>query len=603
MIARYDDHEDFLADREHGLKSAVSSALDVHEQDGKTYLFGMELDPRLGGGVRALMARMTPVINEVGAPTVGSAFRYIAQSVGVKGGALDTAKKVGESTFLWSSVFYQQAIDLYKNTGNYKEKRGELYKEFKPVIEATGAKPSKNEVMQVEYDRANQNWLRSIKGMSADLITLAPNAYIALGQQHDIVKHGTMDVDRLKHLKANEPAKEGGLQKLLTPDNLLTGGSVVSAFSTPYLKEGQIDNSPTAWRMIKKVKAEIDNLCAQKGEGCKFVPPEVKDIRVDGESLPDYIVSVFQQHEVNRGRGKITGTNLEKLEDASILIAEALAKGQVDAYALVTLVGEHKIITRKGHDTIIARDEKVEAALVELATKMGTRVSMTEEEFYSAFGNKSAIEQEIKQNLASLKGLERACFVSLLPDEVLEHVGVKHDDIKNSRAEARDHMHKIVEGFMQDLGQVIEQASPEQLREMGLTKRDIRNVQQFVAAMDGEDKDKALQSVVEGHHKEMLALMASVLLTQQKADPAGAIKSWSERVGAASKPAPAAEAAADKPQEGQASAALAEKNEEHSFAEAVEPAASKFSARLEGPQAPVERFSKPKSPEPVGPRL
>lgn len=515
----------------HRMQDAMSDALKVHEKNGKSYVLGIELSPGVAASVNAALARLQPYINRVGAPLAGKVLAEGAKLAGFRGRASEkAADNIGQSAFIWSGVFYQQASSLYSYVTDHHEIRKKLHKEFRPIVEATGADAAHNEVMQVEFARAGKNFVASVKGMAPDLFTLAPNVMIAMRQQNEIL--GRTSVLNTPSVKLPGTDHETAL----TPERLLDWGMVGRAIVDPHIKKDRLDDSPTAWRMIKKVSEAVRDSCQRKGDACKFDAPHPDSIRVEGETLTQYIVDIFQQHEENKNRSPLAGANLEKLQDAAKVIAESIAKGEVDASALVVLVGEHKVVSRSADNTIVANEEMVQKAIQNVATKLGTRISLTAEEFFRNFSSRNVIQDEIKHNLATMKGIERASFAALLPDEVLQQAGMKLDEIVAARSSARDHMRGMVESYVRDLGDVIETSSKEQLRDMGLTKRDIRNVQLLISALDSkqENREEILNSVLD-RHQEVLATIATVMLNEQHVEPELARKSFAERVNSEAK--------------------------------------------------------------------
>jgi hypothetical protein len=84
-------------------------------------------------------------------------------------------------------VFFQQIADLASYSADYTQRRNELYKQFKPIIEAAGVSVGANEVMQTEYQRASGQFTSSVKSMAGDLVTLVPNVMIAAQHQNRLL--------------------------------------------------------------------------------------------------------------------------------------------------------------------------------------------------------------------------------------------------------------------------------------------------------------------------------------------------------------------------------------------------------------------------------
>ncbi|NBX02708.1 MAG: hypothetical protein EBR02_01310 [Alphaproteobacteria bacterium] len=589
MVSKNEDvkyqHEQLIEENKAHLQDTVKNVIavkDVEGKEGKVRWLGMEMDSKFKPVISAVTSKFIPWINKVGAPTVGKLFEAGAHALRLNPAVAKNADTVGRLSFLWSTVFFQQISDLTSFSSEFAKKRNALFKEFKPVVEATGAQTAINEVMSTEYSRASAKWSASIKDMTADLATLVPNVMLALQQQNEWLgkkpldfgkmfkKNGASnsesgvkidpvkaeierrlsvlpeeyrDDDYTKQI-AREVAEEFSGSKArkqgdVNSDNIMDHALTLGAIASPALKSiisTKVDDSPTAWEMIKTLRHEVEGICTRKGSDCEFTPPEPDSIHIEGKSLAEYVVDIVQQNEKNRGRSEIAGVNLERLQESSQLIAEALAKGVIDADSLVVLVGEHKIVKRgKNGETSIADEDELKDCIEKMSAKTGHAIDLTADEFFKAFTNKEAIQQNIKKDIESLQGVEKSCFMALLPDEVLKQAGIKEEEIRAARVQARDHMYGIVEKYMQGLSSVVEESSPEELRNLGLTKKSVAHLEKLLSAMDGDEKDHALQSVVEGHHKEILSLIATVMLNEQKENPDAFKREWTEFVKATPK--------------------------------------------------------------------
>ena len=91
-------------------------------------------------------------------------------------------------------------------------------------------------------------------------------------------------------------------------------------------------------------------------------------------------------------------------------------------------------------------------------------------------------------------------------------------------------MYAIVDTYMHKLAEAVENSTSEELHQMGLTRKNVKSLQRLVEAMDSGDKKEALNAVIKGHHKEMMAMMASVMLNQQRDDQAGMRSDWAKLV-------------------------------------------------------------------------
>lgn len=584
------EHQRMVDANAASLKDGINSAVGVREdkENGKSYWLWFELDNKTANMVRALQAFVTPKINEFGAPKVGKLLEDGAVLIG-KPQMAKAANVVGQSAFLWSTVFFQQVADMVSHTGDYRQQTGKLYKQFKPIIEASGVNVDQNEVMQTEFQRARSTFSRSVQNMAGDAVTLLPNVMIATQQQRELLNKQPLKIGWLGGKKNAAPdAGASAAQALeekkvrvqaaikqemdlyhhdLAPDspeyrqalrevasdvrhkmgefsrpvdspkaaedsmsNWLMWGSMASPIVNSIIRDDGGDSSITAWSMIQSLRSEVEAVCYNKEGGCEFAAPDPHRIFVAGKNLPSYIVSIVQQNELNRNRTEIGGVNLERLQTASEQIADALSKGIIDTNALVVLVGEHKIIQRNGTEVHVASESKIKAEIEALSKRMGRKSEITEEEFYKAFTNPQAIAKEVKDNLSAMQGMEKACFMALLPDEVLKKAGESEKSIREARSQAVDHLYPIVDRYMHQLAKATENVTPEELHQLGMTKKNLKDLRHFISAMDDEDKMEALDSVIKGHRGDMLSLMATVMLNQQHENPAEMRRDWSSLV-------------------------------------------------------------------------
>ncbi|MDE3060447.1 MAG: hypothetical protein KGJ06_05500, partial [Pseudomonadota bacterium] len=224
---------------------------------------------------------------------------------------------------------------------------------------------------------------------------------------------------------------------------------------------------------------------------------------------------IIQRHEIEMKRGEITGAgNLKALGEVSQVIAEALADGTIDAYALVELVGH-------GRKAILDVDG-VKNKIVSLRDKLGACVAPDPKEFYDHFDSPEVMKDALKKHLEEMKGIERACFASLFSDAVLKAAGMGQEDIIAARKQAHQHMYTLVSDSMRDLAQ----KSKDELIKLQVREEDIDTLIQIADRIEAGDK-QALKNLVDGRGRVLLQNILGVAALQELQ---GDKNAWTDRV-------------------------------------------------------------------------
>ena len=263
-----------------------------------------------------------------------------------------------------------------------------------------------------------------------------------------------------------------------------------------------------AWKMIKHLKEEVEVQCAGDKEcGNDFQPKSADEISIgpakgqrgDTLTLKEYIVEIFRQNERDSGRKGLGDNLISRLQPAIDVIAEHIANGSLDAYALVNLVGENKIIIHNGSKREFATKKQVEDAIRNLVPVMNTGEVSNQDEFFAAFTDPKRIQEIIKSNLEHMQGIEKAYFVSLLPEDLVKGAGVKQEEVITLRKAIHDNVYDIVAATVLYMAAM----EPERLEKFGLDKK----AQEAVIALAEEIKagnEKALKLAVDSRNKTVV---------------------------------------------------------------------------------------------------
>lgn len=374
---------------------------------------------------------------------------------------------------------------------------------------------------------------------------------------HDVretLRHQAYEQSRAQEQGAHGHEKGGSTGKT---DKLLWGIIPITSLFSQSLKASIEEESSKrkkrvkAWKMIEQLKHEIETQCgAVNGRNnCdrSFTSKAAEDIMVAGMgnregdtlNLKEYIVEVFQQHERDREPGRdfrdkngrmidpLKGTMLANLMPAVDIIADHIADGSLSPDALYKLVGENKVIvhSKSGARTFANEEQVHEVIDKELLPVLGTREVIKMEEFMAKFADPALIQETLKKNVASMKGTEKALFVSLFPDDILDQISMKKADIVAARKEA----HKYAYDFIAATAVYFASRSDEDLNKMGISEQEAASIRRLAEVVESGDV-KALKSAVDGRDKEAVDAVRTAGLLEQVSKGEQGQKFWTERV-------------------------------------------------------------------------
>src|SRR5690606_27989042 len=101
----------------------------------------------------------------------------------------------------------------------------------------------------------------------------------------------------------------------------------------------------------------------------------------------------------------------------------------------------------------------------------------TEQDFVGRFGEDPAhVKAAVKQALASMPdGLEKDFFASIMPVEVLEHAGMKREDIRTHRKRGHEHLQEQVAAAVIHIAALEE----DMLKQQGLSSKEIETIKKL----------------------------------------------------------------------------------------------------------------------------
>jgi hypothetical protein len=222
-------------------------------------------------------------------------------------------------------------------------------------------------------------------------------------------------------------------------------------------------NSPTGLKMILHLREEL-----QHNPDRDKVADEWRMQR--GGSIKDYVKEIFQQHQDDMGRKRIGERLLPQLNEAAELIANALKSGDLDAISLINLVGERKVVVNEGK--YIAEPDRVEQLIRKEAKNLPPHVKVDPEKF---FEESALTEDEMKEVLRKLSGVQRQFFIALHPVEPLLKLGVTREEYDKACKE----IHSYFGGMVKDTVEDIAAMSADKIRSSRLVEKQVKEIKEL----------------------------------------------------------------------------------------------------------------------------
>ena len=232
---------------------------------------------------------------------------------------------------------------------------------------------------------------------------------------------------------------------------------------------------------------ELNKQVSSKADARSFEVPRGFQSKGGRESYPleEYLMRICIQHQkdmadLDSEYSEIREALRDDLASAVKPIAEAIRKGDISTMALVSLVGEGKII--KKHGRAIADAEEVQAAIKREAPKQAILAPVDPTEYYKdvAFSR-----GQLKEALKSLEGNEKLSFAAMFPDSVLAEAGMKKDEIKAMRDATMKHYDTMLSEAMLGLNA----KSDDKLKAEGLVKKEIEHVRNAAKLINSQGEE------------------------------------------------------------------------------------------------------------------
>ncbi len=433
-------------------------------------------------------------------------------------------------------------LGAYETSKGIERYRDDLAREGVKVKPRLGESAHETHVRStLEQQKANEQVLKKLFAEETNAYLTQMKAAGTTASEAELLKEAqayarTMVAETKEELKRIRDAENNDVRKLVQSEQERKYGDfmqnfmpviapVVSVLSQQFTQDVERDaerrrKHPNAWKMIKHLKEEMNS-----GDA-------------DRESIKHCIIEIFQQHERDRMPARLREKDkdgkplnplgkalVDRLSPAAELIAEYISTG-LDPYALVNLVGENMVIKheKNGGRTFVEIGE-VEKNIRSLKAVLNTGENMKHDEFFADFSNPVQVQELLKSNLKELKGAERSFFVSLFPEEILLHAGMRKKDIIAERKAAHEHLYdNVAAAATRIVG--IATNEPEKLKAMGLAEQEIQTLRDLVAKLDAGDI-RALETAVDGKDKTVVAAVRKGALYEQMS---GDADTWKKRV-------------------------------------------------------------------------
>jgi hypothetical protein len=209
--------------------------------------------------------------------------------------------------------------------------------------------------------------------------------------------------------------------------------------------------------------------------------------------LDKYVSEIFKLHQremadIDPKHSEIRKALAQDLDHVGQAIAEKLKAGDLSPLLLIHLVGEGKIVKKKGRG--IASADEVKEQVERFANKSRSYDVADPKEFLAERNFDLA---KVKQGLEHLHGEEKLDFASTLPDGLLKDAGMGEKEIKQVQAHR---VQPLYDEYLTNTISGIAAHSDEELQKGGLGKTQITKLREAAEsiAQGGEEALHALKN-------------------------------------------------------------------------------------------------------------
>ena len=572
-------------------QKALLSSFNVKEKDGKASLFGFDIPVEIAPAINFALGTLMIPISKGASEFVYTQTKAITESDLIAKNfatAHKNAPKIAlyaELATMWGLFSARPIMEFVAANKRYASERWKLGTEIKSIGEATGADCRHNEVVKSAYHHLHENYMTDIQHVIPSILSVVPHAMFGLKM------HGETIAKRQKAIELNEmTARIAKTSPNLTPEQHAQQALIEKQNAIQKLKieerqkfeaqyRGQIEprdmneafkehwshiaaglnpKDPTlhtkgsgffgensqdmfnfgtlagaaqlggeGWSAMMR-KAEAERKKHHTSYELILQLKEQMSARQGSHAVAKAVEDIFQQLEVDMGRTKFAGGLLEKLQEATKPIADAIAEGKLDALALVKLAGENMVVMHTaGGKRSFHREAEIAKTIADMqSSQVNKDNEMSAEQFLATFANPLLAKETIKKALGEFKGEERNFFVSIMPTEILEQAGMKIKDIREARKASHEYLYEQVGASILHIAA----QETDMLRNYGVSTKAIEEIRRLSEHILSGDMEAVKMTI--DTHSELIATVASVQMNEQLA---GKPSVWVERVTEAKK--------------------------------------------------------------------
>lgn len=529
----------------------------VQEKNGKNFWLGMEVPAELAGTLEYVTSIAPTIVSDFLRDGVYKNSSYIFQKLssnpefGHKAGLAATATMSG------LLIGLQPISTAVRGVRERVKERKDIRTAMSAVIDSDPDGYKNNEVIKTAMERANKVMVTGFKQAAAEFPTVLVNGLYAIGSHKELAAKKTGDFlkkQKVADVSASDGASAAKVHMAQT-DELKKKRSEFfaeykaagkeseadKAWETHELKKKQEDehrqrnyrdhhdernsnNNPSNPNDMKKLLAlnvagganvfikQLVNKSAKEGDKpCAYqlilsLQEKINNGNISkGSNITDQIVEIFQQNEKDRGRSGVGPALMEKLEPLAERIGEVVASGELDPLALVSFVGDGKVVNKRR----FIKTEQLEELIDNQRKLFGSHEKTPLDEMLADFQSPKMIMAAIVEALQTLKGRDKAIFASFFSDEVLLHAGVKKKEIPALRIEGNDGFLEVVKTKTMEFAK----NPPEELKKLGRSETEIEGIMSLNALIVAGN-EKEVKSVI-GRGDGVVAAVRNAMLQKQ----------------------------------------------------------------------------------------
>lgn len=530
--------------------NSLAGLTTVQEKDGKQYLLGMEVPAELAGTLQYITSIAPTIVSDFLREGVYKHSSGIFNTLNEKLGRspnLNAGHKVGLTSAAAVSallVGMQPISETVHAVRQRSRDRRQIREVLSAIVETDKAAYKDNEVIKTAMEKINKTMVTGFKQAAAELPTVLLNGHYAIESHKELVKtferenkypRATVDggifdaakerivlnrenedkrkiffAEQKKNKYSEEEIKTAWQEELENaqkirdyPEDrqplkqtetagkmvLLTGvGGLNVLLKQLVAKSASANEKTTAYELITDLQEKVNsgNLS-------------------DSSGITEKVIGIFQQNEIDRGRSGIGPALMEKFNPLAERMAEVIANRELDPLALVSLVGDGKVVNKRRFIKMEQLEELIDAQ----RKIFGSHEKTPLDELLADFQKPKMIMAAIVETLQTLKGSEKAIFASLFSDDVLLHAGIKKKEIPALRTEGHSGMVEFAKSYTIELAK----KTPEELKAKGLSEKQIesiKNLNELIVA----GNDKEIKSTI-GRGSEVIGALRNAMLQEQ----------------------------------------------------------------------------------------